>query len=103
MQDLQYLRPKTLEEALELIDKYGKEAKILTGGTDVIVALRGNAVHCKYLIDVKEVKELSGISYSDEIGLIIGSAVTLNEIIDCDIIRSSYQILADAAKTLGNV
>lgn len=102
MQDFQYIRPKTLEQALELIDKYGKQAIILAGGTDVIVGLRGNALHCKYLIDVKEVNELCGISYSDENGLTIGAAVTLNEIIDSDKIKSGYQILTDAAKTLAN-
>lgn len=102
MQDFQYIRPKTLKQALELFDKYGNQAKILAGGTDLIVALRGNAIHCKYLIDVKEVKELSGISYSEEIGLTIGSSVTLNEIIDCDKIKLLYPILVDAAKTLAN-
>jgi len=102
LQDFQYVRPKTLEHALELIDKYRKEAKILAGGTDVIIALRGNAIHCKYLIDVKGIKELSGISYSDEIGLTIGSAVTLNEIIDSEKMKSDYSILSCAAKTLAN-
>lgn len=102
MQDFQYIRPKTLKQALELVDKYGKEAKILAGGTDLIVALRGNAAHCKWLIDVKGVKELSGITYDDEIGLTIGSSVTLNEIIDCDKIKLCYPILAQAAKTLAN-
>lgn len=103
MQQFQYLKPKTLNEALELIDKYKKDAKILAGGTDVIVALKGNALHCKYLIDVKGIKELEGISYSDNIGLSIGAAVTLNDVIESDKIKASQQILVDAAKTLANV
>lgn len=103
MQQFQYLKPKTLDKALKLIDKYRKDARILAGGTDVIVALKGNAIHCKYLIDVKGIKELKGISYSDESGLSIGAAVILNDIIESDKVKPSQQILVDAAKTLANV
>lgn len=103
MQQFQYIKPKTLDEALNFAHKYGKDARILAGGTDVIVALKGNAVHCKYLLDVKDIKELKGISYSDESGLSIGGAVILNDIIECDKIKPSQQILVQAAKTLANV
>lgn len=102
MQQFQYLKPKTLEEALELIDRYKKDAKILAGGTDIIVALKGNAAHCKYLIDIKGINELRDISYSEESRLSIGAAVTLNDIIESDIVRPSQQVLVDAAKTLAN-
>jgi CO/xanthine dehydrogenase FAD-binding subunit len=103
LQQFQYLKPKTLDKALKLIDKYRKDAKILAGGTDVIVALKGNGIHCKYLIDIKEIKELKGISYSDESGLSIGAAVILNDIIESDKVKPSQQILVNAAKTLANV
>ncbi|KZL91644.1 FAD binding domain-containing protein [Clostridium magnum] len=103
MQQFQYLKPKTLKEALNLIDKYRKDARILAGGTDVIVALKGNVIHCKYLIDVKGIKELKGISYSNKTGLSIGAAVILNDIIESDKIKPSHKILVDASKTLANV
>lgn len=103
MQQFQYLKPKTLEEALELIDRYKKDAKILAGGTDTIVALKSNAIHCKYLIDVKGLKGLNEISYSDETGLSIGAAVILNDIIESDKIKPSQKILVDAAKNLANI
>lgn len=102
MQDFQYVRPETLQQVLKLMNMYGSEAKILAGGTDVIIALRNNSIHCKYLVDIKGIEELHSISYNDEIGLTIGSAVTLNEIIDCHDISSDYQILIDAAKVLAN-
>jgi CO/xanthine dehydrogenase FAD-binding subunit len=102
LQDFKYVRPKTLEEALELIDEYGKEAKILAGGTDVIVGLRGKTMHCKYLIDIKGIEDLHCISCDDKNGLSIGCAVTLNEIIDSRQILPSYKILIDSAKTLAN-
>jgi carbon-monoxide dehydrogenase medium subunit len=35
-----YFAPETLQEAVELLDKYGDDAKVLAGGTDLIVSLR---------------------------------------------------------------
>jgi CO/xanthine dehydrogenase FAD-binding subunit len=102
MQDLQYLRPKTLEEALDLLDKYGKEAKILAGGTDIIIALKDKAIICKYIIDIKGIKDMQSITYSEEDGLSIGASVSLNEIIESKEIKSSYNILMQAAHTLAN-
>ena len=103
MQQFQYLKPKTLDKALKLVNKYRKDAKVLAGGTDVIVGLKSNAIRCKYVIDVKGIKELKGIFYNDKEGLSIGGAVALNDIIECDIIKPDQQILVDAAKTLANV
>jgi CO/xanthine dehydrogenase FAD-binding subunit len=102
MQDLQYLRPKTLKEALDLLDKYGKEAKILAGGTDIIIALKDKAIICKYIIDIKGIKDMQSITYSEEDGLSIGASVSLNEIIESKEIKSSYNILMQAAHTLAN-
>ena len=82
MQNLQYLRPQTIDEALDLLDIHGKDIKILAGGTDLIIALREKFVTCKYVMDIKAIKELQGISYSEAEGFSIGAAVCLNDIID---------------------
>jgi CO/xanthine dehydrogenase FAD-binding subunit len=48
-----YFRLESLTDATELLDIYGKEAKVLAGGTDLIINLRENIINCKYLIDKK--------------------------------------------------
>ena len=102
MQDLQYLRPTTLEDALDLLDKYGKEAKILAGGTDIIIALKDKAIRCKYIIDIKGIKDMQNITFSEEGGLSIGAAVSLNDIIESQDVKTNYNILIQSAKTLAN-
>jgi CO/xanthine dehydrogenase FAD-binding subunit len=102
MQDLQYLRPKTLEDALDLLDRFGKEAKILAGGTDIIIALKDKAIRCKYIIDIKGIKDMQDITYSEETGLSIGAAVSLNDIIESLDVKTNYNILIQSAKTLAN-
>lgn len=102
MQELQYFRPENLNNALNLLDVYGRDVRILAGGTDLIVALRDNMIPCKYLMDIKAVKELEAITYSEGVGLHIGAAVCLNDIIASDIINGHYPILVEAARTLAN-
>lgn len=102
MQEFLYFRPETLDEAVELLDRYGRNIKVLAGGTDLIVALRDRTVVCKYIMDIKAVKELQNISYSGSDGLSIGAAVCLNDIIDSNDIKNNYPILVEAAKTLAN-
>jgi CO/xanthine dehydrogenase FAD-binding subunit len=98
----QYLRPKTLSEAVELLSKYGKEAKVLAGGTDLIINLRDNIISCKYLIDIKAIPEMNELSYSEEEGLKVGGAVSLNDMIEFKDVQEKYPILVQGAKTLAN-
>lgn len=102
MQELQYLRPYSVKEAVELLDGYGKKLKILAGGTDLIIALKDKLVACDYLMDIKNIKELNEINYSEDKGLEIGAAVPLNKVIDSIVVNEKYVILVQAARTLAN-
>lgn len=102
MQEFKYLKPENITEALELLDSYDKDIKILAGGTDLIVALREKFVVCKLIMDIKGIKELQDISYSTEEGLSIGAAVCLNDVISSETVKANYPILIEAAKTLAN-
>jgi len=76
-----YFAPQTLQETFELLEKQGKDAKLLAGGTDLIVSLRAREQCPKQIIDIKGVKELHELSYDDKRGLTIGAAVNLNRLI----------------------
>lgn len=102
MQELQYFKPNSLKDALELLNKYGKDIKILAGGTDLIIALKDKLIVCGYLLDIKAIKELQSINYSSDEGLSIGAAVSLNNIINSEEVSENYPILVEAAKTLAN-
>jgi carbon-monoxide dehydrogenase medium subunit len=63
-----YFAPETLQEAVELLDKYGDDAKVLAGGTDLIVSLRARERLPKKVIDIKGVKDLHELSYDEKRG-----------------------------------
>jgi CO/xanthine dehydrogenase FAD-binding subunit len=79
MGNLSYIRPASLEEALDHLDRHGSESAILAGGTDRVVDLRNGGRKPQYLLDVSRLAELKGIGLTDE-GLSVGAGVTLSEI-----------------------
>lgn len=97
-----YHAPQTLEEALAILDEHRADARVLAGGTDLIVSLRARQEHPSHLIDIKRVKELYQLSFNEKKGLTIGAAVTLNELIDYDPVSKIYPILVEAASVIGD-
>lgn len=102
MLNQEYLRPETLDEAVNLLALHGKNLKILAGGTDLIIGLRENIINCKYLMDIKKIPEMIEIKFTEDEGLSIGGAVCLNDVKECGDISEYYDILKSAANTLAN-
>lgn len=97
-----YLAPQTLQEAFELLEKYGKDAKLLAGGTDLIVSLRAREQRPKSILDIKGVKELQELSFDEKRGLTVGAAVNLNKLIHYDAASKNYPLLREAVSTIGD-
>lgn len=80
-----YLRPTDLEEALALLERYGDQARIVAGGTDVIVELQRGVKPTRTLIDITALHSLKYIHY--EAGMLaLGALATHNDVImsaDC--------------------
>ena len=96
-----YLRPKNLEEALKLLDEYGEEAKLLAGGTDLIVKMKDGVVKPKYVIDLSHLEELRFISKGNGV-IKIGALTTLREIETSPIIREYVHVLSDAVEKMAS-
>lgn len=97
-----YCAPQTLQETLDLVDKLGKDAKLLAGGTDLIVNLRARQERAKNMIDIKKVKEVQELSYDPKRGLTVGAGVTLNRLIHNEDIAKIFPILREAAGTIAD-
>jgi xanthine dehydrogenase YagS FAD-binding subunit len=92
----------TVEEAVELLEKYGATSKLVAGGSDLVTGVMKDWVHGpgmpypEVLIDVTTIPELHGIAKANG-GLKIGTATTLTDVIESEDVRSGWQLLADAA------
>ena len=92
----EYHTPASIPEALKLLSTYGKEAKALAGGTDLILAMKKRTVTPSHLINLKTIPGLSGIT-ADATGITIGALTTMAEIERSAIIRETYTPLWDSA------
>ena len=98
--NFEYLAPKTLNEALKLLDKYGKEAKILAGGTDLLVKMKMRLVEPKYIINIKGIRELNFIK--DEGNQVrIGALTRWRQLEKSELIKNFFPSLYDAVKVMG--
>ncbi len=100
--EFEYYRPKTIEEAVELLSKYGEDARVLAGGTDLIQDLRMRAKRAKVVIDIKGIPELHRVEYVEGQELVVGATVTLNELIENKIVKEKYYALWEALKQMAD-
>ncbi|MCI0361846.1 MAG: FAD binding domain-containing protein, partial [Planctomycetaceae bacterium] len=69
MRDFSYAAPSTLAEASRLLAGANGKARILAGGTDIIVQLREGLRDADLVVDVKKIPELAELSFSPTKGL----------------------------------
>ena len=91
-----------MKKLVSALAEHKADAKIIAGGTDLVVLLRDKIVRPNYVIDVKGVRELHKLSWNKKLGLTIGAAVTLNELLDSDIVKQKFGVLWKAASTLAD-
>ncbi len=97
-----YLRPKTTEELVGLMAEYGEDAKLLAGGTDLLVLMRDKLIRPRYVIDLKGIGELRGLSWDEKRGLRIGATATLNELLESEVVKERFSVLWSAVGVLAD-
>jgi len=97
-----YLGPDTLDTALDLLASHKEDAKILAGGTDLLVRMKKGLLQPKVLISLKALTELSYIKENDDT-LCIGSATPLADIIASNLVQTHAAALSTACEKVGAV
>ena len=101
MKKFDYFRPKTFEEALTLLAQYGEKAKLIAGGTDVIVMIKQKTMAPDVLISLQGIPGLDQIKFNGSLS--IGPMVTHRAIEKFEVIRKNFSALTDAADFLGSI
>jgi carbon-monoxide dehydrogenase medium subunit len=97
-----YFQPETVGDAVSLLTTYGERAKILAGGTDLLVLMRSRALRPECIIDITRIPELKHISYRDEDGLRIGAIATLRAVELSEVVKDRYPALYEAVQQMGS-
>ena len=101
MQDVKYARASTIDEAIGLLRNGSQTAKVLAGGTDVIVIARSRRAKIDLFVDIKGIPEVMGIDYDPSAGLTVGAAAPCYQIYRHPAVREHFPCLVDATELIG--
>jgi carbon-monoxide dehydrogenase medium subunit len=99
--DFNYEAPATLDEAIALLQKYGDEAKILSGGHSLIPMMKLRFASPEHIIDINNIPGLANI-HIDGDTLKIGALVREAEVEHSDLLKEHFPIFGDVTKLIAD-
>jgi carbon-monoxide dehydrogenase medium subunit len=99
----QYAAPEGLDEALDLLRRHAPDARLLAGGTDLLVAMRERGLRTGWLIDLKRIPGLTGISVKPSGELRIGALTPVRDVERSPLVREGWLVLSAAAGMLASI
>ena len=101
MSGVDYLSPGSIDEAVNALNAAGGEARLLAGGTDLLVQMRGGRAKPKLVIDLKRIPEMSSVREQDG-GFVIGAATSGATLGEHAALRKAWPGLIEAANLIGS-
>jgi len=101
MPGFELYQPMQLEDALALLDRYGKDGWKMAGGNDSLSWFKERVKRPKAVIDISGIAALTGVRETAD-GVEIGALTTITEIERHPVIRSKYRVLSDAARRVAS-
>ena len=103
MRSFEYCAPTSISEAVAVLAEKGERARAFAGGTDLLVQLRQGLLDLDLVVDVKNIPELSEITFSPSKGLTLGAAVPCCRIYEHPDVVENYPGLVDAVAIIGGI
>jgi CO/xanthine dehydrogenase FAD-binding subunit len=101
--DFELFEPRDLREAVAILAELGGRARPLAGGTDLLVEMREGRTRPGYLVDIKGLEDLKGVTVSEDGAIVVGALTTLRALERSSIIRERLPILCDTLSQMGSV
>ena len=97
-----FVQPRSIDEAIELLARYGEDARVVAGGTALSIMLRENLIHPTALIDLNGLPGLSSIDFTHG-QLHLGALVKHRAVEQSAIVRTALPVLAQVFGVVANV
>ena len=99
----EYFAPLSVEEVLELLEMKGENARVMAGGTDLLLKISKGELKPGAVIGLKKIKDLDNISFNKREGLMIGATALLSDVASHPDMLREYPSIAYAASVTANV
>src|SRR3954466_9219685 len=96
----EYLVPRSIAEAVKIVADVGADAQFVAGGTDLYPNMKRRQQMPKTVISVMRLPELNQVTGEGKSGIRIGASMTLTDILENEIIKRDYPVIAAAARTI---
>ena len=103
MTEMHYEAPRTLKAAVALLAGAAGPARVLAGGTDLLIHMRAGRVVPELLVDVKAIPEMTSIVASKRGGFRIGAAVSCMELVEHEAFAKAWPGVTEAVKLIGSI
>lgn len=103
MEPFDFVTPSSIDEAVKILASNGDNARMIAGGTDILVQMRSGRRTPSVVVDVKGIPELNSMSYDASKGLTLGAAVPCYEVYQNKTIAAAYPGLIDCASLIGGI
>ena len=94
--EFEYFAPRTIDEALELLGRYGDDAKVLAGGQSLVPMMKLRMASPRYLIDINRIDGLADLRRDGD-RLVVGALCRHADILASTLVRDVLPIMTDAA------
>src|SRR5215831_8088241 len=102
MRAFEYASPTSKEQAVKLLGDDWADAQVLAGGTDLLALMKDSVVAPHRLVNIKDIADLKGISFSPRTGLRIGATATIQQLLDHAEVKRHYPALVQAAEGISS-
>lgn len=99
--DFEYFAPRDIKEACRLLQEHDNRAKVMAGGTDLLVHMKHRTIIPRYVIGLKHLSGLGTIEYNENRGLRIGALATHQTVADSPLIKERFRALGAACSKVG--
>jgi CO/xanthine dehydrogenase FAD-binding subunit len=101
VQEFEYLEPNTVAEATSILAEFADRARIMAGGTDLLVQMKMERRSPAYVVNISKISDLALITAND--GLDIGAAATIRSVFKSPLVNQRYTALAEACNWFSTI
>ena len=103
MTNIEILEPRSVAEVIATLSQHGDEAKLIAGGTALVLMLKNRLISPEYLVSLGHVEGLDQIRYEPGVGLRLGALATIRQAETSAVVREHFPTLAETFGKVANV